>query len=86
MILKTDQEKLNEGDIYAILCSTVQKIFSECESETLFTSSIKTIFSWQLSKVIFDFFSRRMTFKRAVILIVLLEKPPEMFLWMEIYY
>ena len=25
MILKTDQEKLNEGDIYAILCSTVQK-------------------------------------------------------------
>ena len=56
MILKTDHEKLNEGDIYAILCSTVQKTFSERESETLFTSSIKTIFSWQLRKVIFDFF------------------------------
>ena len=27
MILKTDQEKLNEGDIYAILCSTVQNHF-----------------------------------------------------------
>ena len=45
MILKTDHEKLIEGDIYAILCSTVQKTFSERESETLFTSSIKTIFS-----------------------------------------
>ena len=85
MILKTDEEKLNEGYIYAILCSTVQKTFSERESETLFTSSIKTIFSWQFSKVIFDFFSRRMTFKRAVILVVLLEKTPEMFLWIEIY-
>ena len=85
MIFKTDQENFNEGDIYAILCSTVQKTFSERESETLFTSSIKTIFSWQLSKVIFDFFSGRMTFKRAVILVVLLEKPPEVFLWMEIY-
>ena len=80
MILKTDHEKLNEGDIYAILCSTVQKTFSERESETLFTSSIKTIFSWQLRKVIFDFF-----FKRKLILVVLLEKPPEVFLWMDIY-
>ena len=45
MIFKTDQENFNEGDIYAILRSTVQKTFSERESETLFTSSIKTIFS-----------------------------------------
>lgn len=80
MILKTDQEKLNEGDIYAILCSTVQNHFLNVNLKLCLPPQLKQSSVDNLGKLSSTFFSWRMTFKRKLILVVLLEKPPEVFL------